>query len=329
MSEKVKAQNVDEGFYAMTSYTSKVLILGANGRFGAAASRAFAQAGWQVFAQARRPLQGLPETIKYVDVDVMQTEALCRAASGMDVIVDAMNPPYTQWEAHAIPLANQALRAAKSSGSLLMFPGNVYNFGTMLPADLRLDTPQIGDHAKARIRIAIEKQLQEAALEGVRSVVVRAGDFFGGDRRGVWFDSVMVKSLAKGKFVYPGGPDITHSWAYLPDLAQTFVLLAEHHVEFKGAETFHFPGYSVTGKEFQKALESACGHPLKMASAPWGIMRLVSPFNRMFREILTMRYLWQRPHSLIDERLEVQLGRAVPHTPLPKALEQALKDLGM
>ena len=34
--------------------TSTVLVLGANGRFGLAATRAFAAAGWRVLAQVRR-----------------------------------------------------------------------------------------------------------------------------------------------------------------------------------------------------------------------------------------------------------------------------------
>jgi len=36
------------------------LVLGANGRFGAAAVAAFAAAGWTVLAQARRAPAGLP-----------------------------------------------------------------------------------------------------------------------------------------------------------------------------------------------------------------------------------------------------------------------------
>ena len=39
---------------------------------------------------------------------------------------------------------------------------------------------------------------------GLRSLVLRAGDFFGGEGRGVWFDLVVARDVAKGKVCYPG-----------------------------------------------------------------------------------------------------------------------------
>lgn len=58
------------------------------------------------------------------------------------------------------------LKVAKANGALLMLPGDVYNFGQDLPAEPHVATPQIGCHDKARIRIAMEQQLQAAAEEG-------------------------------------------------------------------------------------------------------------------------------------------------------------------
>jgi len=310
----------------MTTSIPTVLILGAQGRFGQAVTAAFAQAGWRVRAQSRRPGARWPAGVEGVLCDALQAAEVVRVAQGVGVIVNALNPLYTDWERQARPLASNALAAAEASGALLMFPGNVYNFGKHLPPRLDAETPEIADTSKARIRIEIEQQMQAAAARGVNSVVVRAGDFFGGSARGAWFDLVIAKSLAKGKLVYPGPIDQVHSWAYLPDLARVFVRLAERRGQLQGAQRFHFGGHAFTGAELQSALVQACGHPLRLGNLPWGMIRLMAPFAPMMKATLAMRYLWQRPHALEDAPLRTLLGQIV-HTPLPLALAQALADL--
>lgn len=310
----------------MTTSIPTVLILGAQGRFGQAVTAAFATAGWRVRAQSRRPDARWPAGVEGVLCDALQPDEVNRAAQGADVIVNALNPLYTEWERLARPLAANALAAAQASGALLMFPGNVYNFGKHLPPRLTADTPEIADTPKARIRIEIEQQLQAAAARGVNSVVVRAGDFFGGTARGAWFDLVIVKSLAKGKLVYPGPLDQAHAWAYLPDLAQVFVRLAERRGQLRGAQRFHFGGHACTGAELHGALEQAGGKSLRLGTFPWSMVRLIAPFAPMMKAVLEMRYLWQHPHTLEDAPLRALLGK-LPHTPLPQALAAALADL--
>lgn len=311
----------------MNSALPSVLILGAHGRFGMAATQAFLLAGWHVYAQSRRNNASWPAGVEAVVVDAMDTEALCAAAQGVDVIVNALNPPYIEWERYALRLAANALKAAEVSSALLMFPGNVYNFGRTLPPELHLNTPQVGNNSKARLRIEIERQLQMAAKRGVNSVVVRAGDFFGGEGRGSWFDLVIAKSLGQGKIVYPGPLDVPHAWAYLPDFAASFVRLAKLHKELSGANSFHFPGHVFTGRELHSALAQASERQLKLVRLPWGLIRLSSIFSPMSRAILEMRYLWQRPFVLEDGALRELIGE-LPHTPGLSALAASLVALG-
>ncbi|HET9113370.1 MAG TPA: NAD(P)H-binding protein [Burkholderiales bacterium] len=307
----------------MISDSSSVLILGAHGRFGMAATHAFLRAGWRVRVQSRRHSPAWPASVETVKADAMNARDLCAAAQSMDVIVNALNPPYTEWQRFALPLAENALAAAESSGALLMFPGNVYNFGNTLPCRLDPHTPQVGNTGKARIRIEIEQQLRAAAERGVNSAVVRGGDFFGGEGRGSWFDLAIVKSLGRGKMVYPGPLDLPHSWAYLPDFAETFVRLANLHKALSGANRFHFPGHAFTGRELHGALEQVSERHLKLVRLPWGLIRLSSMFSPMSRAILEMRYLWQRPFALEDNALREWIGE-VPHTPGLAALATSL-----
>ena len=309
--------------------SSTVLILGAAGRIGQVMALAFANAGWQVRAQARK---ALPAALKGhtrvtpVACDATDRTALTAAAQGASVVVNALNPPYTEWERLVQPLADAALAVARASGALLMLPGNVYNFGCEMPALLTPTTPEVGNTPKARIRIEMERRLAAAASEGVDSVVIRAGDFFGGPGRGTWFDMALLTKLAKRRFVYPGPDDVVHAWAYLPDLAQAFVRVADRRAQLRGHHRLHFAGHTLTGRALREALAQITGEPLRPAGLPWPLIRLAAPFVPMWRELLVMRYLWQRPHALDDAALRALIG-SVPQTPLPLALRSALLEL--
>ena len=308
---------------------STVLILGAAGRIGQVMALAFANAGWQVRAQARKALPAALQghaRVQPVMCDATNVAELSAAAQGASVLVNALSPVYTEWDRLALPLADAALAVTRASGALLMLPGNVYNFGSELPALLTPTTPEVGNTPKARIRIEMERRLAAAATEGVDSVVIRAGDFFGGPGRGTWLDMALATKLRKGRLVYPGPDDVAHAWAYLPDLAQAFVRVAERREQLRGHHRLHFAGHTLTGQTLREALEQVVGHPLRPAGMPWALIRLLAPFTPMWRELLVMRYLWQRPHALDDADLRALIGH-VPQTPLPQALRNALVEL--
>ncbi|MDD5028668.1 MAG: sugar nucleotide-binding protein, partial [Rhodoferax sp.] len=188
--------------------TLTVLILGARGRFGLAAARAFLQAGWRVLGQLR-PGAVAPTMpgVEWLGVDLSDTRALVDAARGAVVVLHAANPAYTNqaWRTQAPALMEAAIAVTRVLNATLMLPGNVYNFGADMPAVLLEDTAQLPSTEKGRIRVDLERQLQRS---GVRAVVIRAGDFFGSGR-GNWFDQVIVKDIQKGKFTYPAEPGIT------------------------------------------------------------------------------------------------------------------------
>ena len=315
--------------------TNTVLILGARGRFGLSTARAFAQAGWRVLGQTR-PQAKVPEdvAIEWLGIDLQNTAALAQAALGASVVVHALNPAYTRkaWQAQVLPMTDAAIAITRALGATLMVPGNVYNFGADMPSVLREDTPQRAHTVMGRIRIEMEARLQQS---GVRSVVIRAGDFFGGGT-GTWFDTAMVKDIRKGVFTYPGAPEVSRAWAYLPDLARTFVAVAQRRAQLPHLEVLHFAGHRVTGQRWVDVLAPLAqsegwvkpGVVLKMAKLPWPIIRVGALFVPAWSALLEMRYLWQTPHTLASDKLTALIGPE-PFTPLPQAVQAALVDLGL
>ncbi len=322
--------------------TNTVLVLGARGRLGGTVAQAFAAAGWRVLAQRRAggtvPLPG--EGIEWVQAEAGDTAALLRAATGARVVVHAMNPAYTAaaWRAQAPGLMQAAIDAAAALGAVLLFPGNVYNFGADMPALLSPDTPQRPSTEKGRIRVDLEQQLAQATrAQGLQAVVIRAGDFFGAGA-GSWLDQVIVKKLPQGRVTWPGALDLPHAWAYLPDLARAFVHVAQNTpVRSSGRfECLHFAGHTVTGQDWLAALTEVAweqgwlpaGGALRTGKLPWGLMRLVSPFSATVASLLEMRYLWDVPHALDGVALARRIG-AEPHTPFLDAVRAALTQLDL
>jgi len=310
-----------------------VLILGAAGRLGQALAQAFAQAGWRVLAQARKPLpaallkQPLIQALRCDALDSTVMLQLARqAAAEVQVVINALNPPYHRWDAMLPPLAASAQATALALGALLMLPGNVYNFGRELPEQLDLSTAERPDTPKARLRIALEAQMAAAAAQGLDSVVLRAGDFFGGSGPGTWLDMAMASKLDQGVFVYPGPLNLVHAWAYLPDLAQAFVRVAERRTQMRGHQRFHFAGHAVEGQVLLSTLEQLSARPLKLRSLPWGMMKLGGLLIPTWRAVAEMRYLWDKPQRLIDTELQALIGEP-PQTPLAQALRDSIPAL--
>ncbi|QBK32124.1 NAD-dependent epimerase/dehydratase family protein [Roseitalea porphyridii] len=306
---------------------STIVIAGAAGRIGFNAARAFVAAGWTVRGIARgEKLKRLPQGVEPVEADAFDRQAMIDACAGADVVLHALNPTYDKWATHVVPMAENVLAAAKAAGATLMLPGNVYNFGTGIGMDTSEDAPMPADTEKGRLRVDIEEKFRAAAAEGVQTIVLRAGDFFGGPVDGSWLDLVIAKDLRKNRFVWPGRLDVPHAFAYLPDFGAAFVAVAEKRGELGRFERFHLSGHTVTGAQFHTAMEAAVGRSLKPGSVPWRLLRIVGLFNPVLREVIKMRYLWDVPHSLDGSKLAALIGTE-PHTPLDDALRQAVADL--
>jgi nucleoside-diphosphate-sugar epimerase len=173
----------------------------------------------------------------------------------------------------------------------------------------------------------MEEALARAAGDGLRVLIVRCGDFFGPKPGNNWLSQGLLKpGRPLAAVTYPGPLSTPHCWAYLPDVAETMVRLAERD-DLADFETFHMRGQTLTGDERVAALGAVAGRRLPVSRLPWFAIRAMAPFNETFREMLEMRYLWETPVLLDNSRLVARLG-AEPHTPIVEALRAALAGMG-
>jgi nucleoside-diphosphate-sugar epimerase len=304
-----------------------ILVMGAAGRLGYAAAEAFRMAGWSVTSLVRPgAAHRAPRGTKVVET-IDRLDAIA-AARGADVVLHALNPPFKTWRRMALAHAYSAIEVAETAGATLMFPGNLYNYGAGMPSVIDELTPMQPTIRKGDIRVEIEQRMQEAAERGVRTIILRAGDFFGSGR-GAWFDLVIAKQLARNEVTYPGPLDVVHEWAYVPDLATAMVRLAEKRERLGSFEKFGFPGHAITGRTLIDAIAKASGRDsrdLKVRQMQWWMIKALSPFFALPRELSELDYLWKVPHRISRDKLKATIGE-VPHTPLDTAVKRALREL--
>ena len=312
------------------------LVIGATGSFGAHAAAALIRHGWTVRALARDPAAARAKAgpnmpIAWVKGDAMLPADVIAAAEGAAVIVHAANPPgYKNWRGLAIPMLAAAIAAAEAHGARLVLPGNVYNYAPDAGPRIAESAPQAPATRKGQVRVEMEVMLHAATTRGARALVLRAGDYFGPAAPNsslLWLTSRRagrVRSVSA-----PGPVTVGHAFAYLPDLAETLARLLDRERDLAAFDTFHFAGHWLArGDDMAAAIRRVTGdRAIPLKAFPYPLIYALSPFVEMFRELLEMRYLWEKPIGLDDGKLRAFLGE-VPATPLDAAIRETLADMG-
>ncbi len=277
--------------------TQTVLILGASGRFGRHAVACFGNAGWQVRLYDR------------------SAGNMAQAASGADVIVNALNPPYPAWQATVPGITLQVIATARKTGATVIIPGNIYVYGAGSGPILKSTTTHAAQNPLGRVRIAMEQAYRDA---GVKTIILRAGDFIDTQASGNWLDKIIAARIDKGALSYPGDPDVPHSWAFLPDMARAAVKLAERRQSLDRFSDIPFAGYTLSGRALAGIFTDLTGAPVRVAGMSWLPLTLLSPFWPMARHLIEMRYLWSMPHRLAGDEFDAVLPE-FRHSPVSDA----------
>ena len=308
------------------------LVIGATGGVGSETAAALLSRGWKVRALHRRPEEAaktaIDPRIEWVAGDAMDAASVLAAARGATVIVHGVNPPgYRNWKGLVLPMLDNTIAAARAVGARVVLPGTVYNFGPEALPRVRETAEQRPRTRKGAIRVEMERRLRAS---GVPALVVRAGDFFGPHAKNNWFSQGIVTPGRPVRWLmYPAKAGVGHAWAYLPDVARTIALLLDRAAELEPFAVFHFRGHWFDrGADMAEAVRRVAGAPRAfILPFPWFLVYALAPFVETFREMIEMRWLWEQPLELVNDKLVAVLGEE-PHTPLDVALGETLRGLG-
>jgi nucleoside-diphosphate-sugar epimerase len=234
-----------------------------------------------------------------------------------------LNLPYAEWQPGMLTLTDHVVEASQLSGATIVFPGNVYGlkpiYGVPLPPDA--PTLDVSDrpNKKGNIRNMLEDHLaQHSELNNIRSIIVRAADFYG---PGV--DNGLVGPMFRGPLTGKPVPwyadrATQHPFVYIDDVASAAVgvLLTE------GRPTFEIVGVgcdAFTGDEWAAALGKAAGKPATLKVVPHWQVKLMGIFNREAREFGELLYQWDGP-LMLDEARTKRILPDWQRTPVEDAL---------
>jgi nucleoside-diphosphate-sugar epimerase len=321
------------------------LIRGSTGSFGGALAFELLARGREVRLLVRdldkaRARFGNRANGDYIKGDVLDAPAVKKAAIGCGAIIHGVNYPYHLWSPNMTTATENVVAAARAATNrieketgepappvTILFPGNVYGLGP--PAgDAPIDegAPNSATTRKGALRAQLEESLKQATVEGqVRAIVLRANDYFGPTARNGLVDPIFKNALAEKTLRTFGRLDIPHQWAYLPDLARCAADLLDMAPTLAPFEIINFAGYTARPqRSFLQLIAAGAGFPrLKAARIPWWMVRLMGLYNPVARELLELRYLWDRSLVLSDEKVRRLLPGFV-QTPIEDAIKTTL-----
>lgn len=283
-----------------------VLVLGA-GPIGSTVATAFLERGADVSVGTRSgtAVRGAGA----VRVDASDADALTRAADGHSTIVVCTNPPYAKWRTEWPPIIDAVVRAARSTHADIVMVGNLYSYGkATMPMTER--SPEHPADSKGEVRRDLWATLRRASESGdVRAVEVRASDYFGpGAGADAHLGTRFFEPILAGKrSAAIGEPALPHSWAYLPDIANTLVAAAEYTGNW--GRVWHVPAATdLSRTEICRQVNERFGVSGTISGLPsWliGGLGLVSP---MMREVAASSYQFRMPFLSDAAETERQLG---------------------
>jgi nucleoside-diphosphate-sugar epimerase len=273
------------------------VVIGA-GPVGSSLAVLLAEKGHDVRVVTRSGRGPVHPGVRLVRADASDNQALAPHVAAAAAIYNCANPPsYQYWVSQWPPLAASLLRAAESSGAVLVTMSNLYAYGPV-DAPMTRDHPLASASAKGRLRAAMWRDTLAAHESGrARVAEARASDYVGG---GVPASHGLIvrygEAALAGKTVYAlGNPDAAHSWTFVPDVAQTLSVLGSD--ERAWGQAWHVP--TNPPASVRQVVADLAGRVGRRAPKVRGIgrgwLRPFYPFSALLREVDEVMYQFERP----------------------------------
>jgi len=295
------------------------LVIGA-GAVGTATARLLAERGDDVRLVTRSG--GGPEhpAIERVAADATDGDALARLAAGATAIYSCAGPAYPRWATDWPPLAAGLLRAAETSGAVLVTTGNLYGYGAV-DGPMTEDLPLRPNSEKGRVRVRIWEQALAAHRAGrIRTAEVRGSDYLGAGAVSPMTVLVLPKVLVGKRASVPADLDAPHSWTYTGDVARTLVAVASEQSSWGRA--WHVPtGPPRSFREVAARATELAGLPGPLLSAmPYPVLWIGGLFDPTARAVRETQYQFRGPFVLDSTAATEAFGIS------PAALDDVLRE---
>ena len=321
-----------------TKVCKKIFLTGATGYVGSVVAQKLLAAGYEVLGLARsakaeaklrqygiEPHRGDLSDIRSIEQGVLKADAVINVAGsqpqvelGRGVVAPAYDPNDVSWkndfskmfetERNAVSAILTALEGSEKS---FIFTSGSFVVGDLSSGDINHviydeEMPFVPPSFMAE-RVEIEKLVQAAASQSVRSIVLRSGMVFG--RKGGW-QVLHLLERARGLQTIPyiGKGENIWSTVHIDDLANLYVLALE---QAPPGSLFNAATGEVTAKALAEAVSRSAGlggktesWTMKQAMEVWGtaVAKIVATNSRITGAKARQELGWspQEP-SILDD----------------------------
>ncbi|RSM49028.1 NAD-dependent epimerase [Amycolatopsis balhimycina DSM 5908] len=295
------------------------VIVGA-GPVGAATARLLSARGEEVRLLSRRG--GGPEVDGVELVAADATRDLSRHTEGAVALYSCAGPAYHRWTTGWPPLGAALLRAAETSGAVLVTTGNLYAYGAV-EGPMTEQLPMRPNSVKGEVRAKLWTDALAAHEAGrIRTAEVRGSDYLGAGTLSAFTALVLPKVLAGRRASAPADLDAPHSWTHTGDVARTLVAVAAD--ERAWGRPWHVPTAPAMSlrRLAGRAAELAGAPAARVTTMPALALRLAGLFNPAAREMAEMQYQLRHPFVLDSSAATAAFG--IEPTPTDEALRETI-----
>jgi nucleoside-diphosphate-sugar epimerase len=241
-------------------------------------------------------------------VDATSPSDLARVADGAAVLYHCAQPAYHRWLTEFPPLNAAILRAAEITGAVLVTAGNLYGYG-LVSGSITENLPMRPNSKKGRVRADMwAAQLDAHATGRIRTAEVRGSDYLGGGAQGIVPIMLLPAVLEGRRVLIPANLDAPHSWTYTGDMAGTMIAVGAD--ESAWGRAWHAPSpppVSIRALA-HRAAEIAGAAPARTGRMPSALLRLAGLVNPGAREMIEVRYQFERPFILDSSAAQQAFG---------------------
>lgn len=298
----------------------KLAVLGAGGGLGRNVVDAALAAGHSVVALVRDAAKAkLPAAVTTVLGDATRPEDVVRAMTGADAAMYCVNPPLATWLTTFRPLLESAIAGARTTGTRLIFPANVWVYGPGRSGE-RVDESRAVSPTSRRgaLRASMEQTIRDA---GIRYALIRLPEFYGPNVVTLT-PRVFIAALRNRRLVWPGRVDAAVEFVYMRDAARALVEVGV--APDCDAEVFHLPGAQTTPRQFLTIACEQVGARPRITGVHGLPLRLAGKFDATIDAVADIGHLWTDPILLDGSKYRARFGE-VPLTPLADAVAATLR----
>ncbi len=285
--------------------SAELHVLFGAGQVGRPLARLLLEAGKRVRIAKRSP-GGAPPGVEIIQGDAADPAFCGQAAQGAATVYHCMNPPYDAsiWAELLPRYMDNLIAAAGRTGARLVVLDNVYMLGRPSGRPLDEDTPPNPCSRKGEIRARAAERLFEAHRRGdVLATTGRASDFYGpGGTLTHLGDQFWRRALAGKTAWVLVNPDAIHTYHYIPDVAAGLATLGCAENDVYGRPWMLPCAPATSTRELVTRFSRKVGREIKLAGVPRWMVKAISVFVPLVREVDEMMYQWDDPFVISDRR---------------------------